>query len=95
MGAPLVFSLPFKEISMRQLLISTLKGLHIRGVMAILILIGLIIVTIQSAFLLHRLNGLNERLGPIQEKSLELYIEPDAPFEVPIFNFEEGREIAI
>jgi hypothetical protein len=97
-GTPLVFSLPFKEISMRRLLISTLEGLNasLKGnKLRILILIGLLAVSIMQLRLTLRLEKLSERLGPIQEKSLELYVEPDYFYEVPMFNFEEGREIAI
>lgn len=74
------------------------KDIQIRGVMAILILISLIFVAVQSAFLLHRLDRLNERLGPMQEKSLDLYVEPWYPYweeRVPIFNHEEEGEIPI
>jgi hypothetical protein len=72
-----------------------LKSFQIRGVMAILILISLIFVAVQSAFLLHRLDQLNERLGPIQEKRLDLYIEPDDFYRVPMFIYETEEEIPI
>jgi hypothetical protein len=72
-----------------------LKSFQIRGVMAILILISLIFVAVQSAFLLHRLDQLNERLGPLQEKRLDLHIEPDDFYAVPMFIYETEEEIAI
>lgn len=79
-----------------------LKGIQIRGVMAGLILIGLIIVSIQSAFLLRDVNRLKERadqlnwrLGPIQERSLDLYIEPEYEYRPPVFIYEEKGEVAI
>jgi hypothetical protein len=72
-------------------------GMNIRGVTALLILIGLIIVSVQSAFLLReverlneRTDQLNERLGPIQEKTLELYVEPEPM--VPVSTYETKQE---
>lgn len=76
------------------------KGMKIRGWMALLILVGLIIVSVQSAFLLHdvrqlreRADRLHERLGPAQDRILDLYIEPE--YRVPVFTYEEKRETAI
>ena len=76
------------------------KGMKIRGWIALLILIGLIIVSVQSSFLLHdvrrlreRADLLDQRLGPIQEKSLELYIEPW--YRIPVFLYEEKGEIEV
>jgi hypothetical protein len=86
---------------MKKNLVATLKGLNtsLKGSrLRILILIGLLAVSIMQLQLTLRLEKLNARLGPVQEKSLELYIEPDAPFEdydVPVFIYETEEEIAI
>jgi len=78
---------------MRGLLAST-EGNRLR----ILILVGLLLVSVMQLRLTLRLEKLQDRLGPVQEKSLELYIEPDAPFEdyeLPVFIYETEEEIAI
>ncbi len=83
--------------------IKKLKGLvnriHIQGMMAVLILVGLLVVSIQSAFLLRDVNRLKEsadqlnfQLG-IQEKSLELYLEPE--YREPVFIYEDKGEVTI
>ncbi len=78
------------------------KSMSIRGWMALLILVSLIFVSVQSAFLLRdvaelqeRTDQLNERLGPIEEKSLNLFILPSPRHRAPTFTYEKKGETPI
>ena len=76
------------------------KSMSIRGWMVLLILVSLIFVSVQSAFLLRdvaelqeRTDQLSERLGPIQEKVLNLYIVPRR--RAPMSAYKKKGETAI
>ena len=78
------------------------KGMSIHGWMALLILVSLIFVSVQSAFLLRDVNRLQERtdqlgerLGPIEEKSLNLFILPRPRHRAPTPTYEKKGETGI
>ena len=70
---------------------NSVKNMNIRGWMAMLILIGLILVSVQSAFLLHDVRQLRERANQLQEKSLELYDDPEYGVPLSIYDSQEGE----